>query len=117
MGGLCSVQFLDASGSPTGAGICPFEGGCDPLTQRRCTPPEACYFSDSEGGTRCGVAGTAAEGETCDFVDDCAAGLQCATDTCRAFCDIADAEPDCPVGAECTDFGGGLPWGLCVPTE
>jgi hypothetical protein len=85
---------------------CPFGYQCIPTV----TYGEKCHTE--EIGTRCAVAGTAAQGDDCT-VADCAAGFVCVSGgtgyECAALCHV---QSDCPPGLLCAplDVDG---YGVC----
>jgi hypothetical protein len=107
-GGLSCPAFYDASvGShpvpPDGASLCP-PGPCNYQTQAGCGANEACTIHlDTKTGTAvpaCRAAGTRKRGESCDEKSFCAAGLVCASGTCRTLCCGGDWTA-CAAGESC----------------
>lgn len=91
------------SGNGGSGGACtpPTPGGaCDTVPQCGCAAGQACYVTEfATGKTTCAIAGTAAKGQPCEYLDDCVAGSTCVGGACKAFC---DAPGDCAVsGADC----------------
>ena len=86
---------------------------CDPLVQD-CPDGEGCY-SGPDGGFTCSPAGSAGEGETCEFINECEPGLACTVEGCVPFCDLADAGA-CG-GGECAPFDEDAGVGVCIGGE
>ena len=59
---------------------------CD-LAEQDCPVGKACYATTETN--LCAWAGIEREGATCEFQNDCAAGLTCIDKSCRAFCSPA----------------------------
>jgi hypothetical protein len=83
------------------------EGACDALAQD-CAQGSGCYYSD--GGFACHPEGEADEGELCETLNSCEAGLACMAASavpctgeycCTGFCEVGGAAT-CPDGLACT---------------
>ncbi len=85
-------------------------GKCDTQPQCGCAPGYGCYVdSVVDGRTACYRAGIMTLGEKCQYIDDCASGLTCIGQSCRAFCEVPS---DCSTsGASCMPVTAGLPDG------
>lgn len=86
---------------------------CDVLAQD-CTGGKGCYFIDAQGNTDCAANAGKTAGQSCQYINDCAAGLMCAGQpaTCLPFC-ATDGTKTCTSGT-CTSVGIGV-IGVCAP--
>lgn len=104
---------------------------CNPLAQD-CAEDEACYPTGYSFTCAPDASGkTGFEGDPCEFINACDAGLYCgqsggeckAAGCCRPFCDLN--QPSCPEGSECfpgfeegvTPPIGQESIGLCAPSD
>ncbi len=83
-GGTCMFQITTGGGP---VGLCGEGDTCDPFAMTGCGTGEACYFVN--GATICATEGTIAAGASCQYVEDCVAGLLCDGTTCLELCDAA----------------------------
>ncbi len=85
---------------------------CDPLTDS-CDADEVCAPVSTTPFACVPAAGEAGEGDGCEFVNQCAAGLGCFpaaagfcseedANCCLPYCDVN--APDCPDGLTCTSY-------------
>lgn len=85
---------------------------CDPLMSD-CDDGEACIYNMSGDDFTCVQSqGAGAEDEMCEFINSCAPGLACVSDTllpdcpgfncCTPFCDLD--QPNCGGNKECVPF-------------
>ena len=83
--------------------------GCS-LVAQDCGVGKGCYGTHVEGAV-CAWAGAKAAGSACGFQNDCAPGLTCVGEVCRAYCPLASCEHQCIAGSTTLDVPGGI--GLC----
>lgn len=91
---------------------------CDLLAQD-CASPLGCYPSETPGAAVCTGIGPRADGQACDFSNQCARGSACVGSgtprVCRPLCRTSSGGPGCASGTTCqalTDYPG---VGACVP--
>jgi hypothetical protein len=89
---------------------------CDLLAPACAKGGEACYLSGITTAPICQAAGDAADGADCKDDNECAPGLLCVTQVCRALCRVGGGEPACADAFQtCKNpYGSGVPWGVCV---
>lgn len=89
---------------------------CDPLVQD-CPKGEGCYLI--EDVYDCAPAGDGGEGDACEFINECQAGLLCIVspdgNVCTPICD-PDQASTCASG-ECEPLSEGDPVGVCLPGD
>ena len=93
---------------------------CDPFSGTGCSTSETCNptFDDPPNyvETRCIAPGSARQGEACEQVEDCAAGLGCDVGKCRPYCchagQLFTSSTEHCRGGFCERFGSRL--GYCV---
>ncbi len=87
---------------------------CGLLTQD-CGIGRACYGTREDDGV-CAWAGAHVEGATCDFQNDCKAGMTCVSSTCRRYCTLDASFAECSIicdnGYAAIDKAAGL--GVCA---
>lgn len=100
----------DAPGLPYGE-CYPME--CDPIAQTDCAPTESCYPTGSQTASCLVPVDSRSEGQTCTYVNECAAGLVCSGGRCRRTC--RPGSGGCPAGTSCVAFAGPTPreYGAC----
>lgn len=142
--GHCELTIVDNSNSPLYT-VCTYASLCEPFGVRPCLSGFACTEENAAGTSDCvvifnpgGDAGGLGAGATCQYGNQCAAGLTCAgaasgdASTCGWECHVAgtplpfDAGSSntpghggCPSGQVCEGFTPGTPlpawFGVCAP--
>jgi hypothetical protein len=119
--GHCDLGIVDTAGA-TLYDVCDYALPCKPFGVQPCPAGDACLVQDTSGGAQCaqvynGGAPAAQEGAACTFVNSCADGLMCLTDTgpdgglqqvCLMLCSTGQGTPPFDAGALGTqpDMGG-----------
>lgn len=88
---------------------------CHLLQQDCAGENEACFFVESEGAPVCFTTNNKAEGEACEFANDCAAGLVCVNDACHPLCGTEGAPACADATASCQNFYSEQQAGVCIP--
>ena len=88
---------------------------CDPVLQD-CEGGQICVFDDNESFFCTHPGGNLSDGEACESINQCAAGLMCADSAmlpncdnsnvgcCTSYCDLTEPNP-CLMGNECISLG------------
>ncbi len=120
----CSLQLTWNGGPPAGERffICVKTGSeCDVLSQT-CVGTNACYFT--QAGSKCLTPGTVADGQTCQYANDCTKGAACLSlnsagarchRLCAAASDAGTADAGVPLSCsvgQCLTVGN-FPYGVC----
>jgi len=118
--GHCDLGIVDDTGA-TLYDVCDYALPCKPFGVQPCPAGEACLVGDTSGGAQCvqiydGAAPPALEGAACTYVNSCADGLMCLTDTgpdggaqqvCLMLCATGQGTPPFDAGALAMQPGTG----------
>jgi hypothetical protein len=110
--GHCDLGVVDNAGT-TLYDVCDYALACKPLGVQPCPLGQACLVRDTSGSAQCvhvynGGAAAAQEGAACTYVNSCADGLMCLTDTgpdggaqqvCLMLCSTGQGTPPFDAGA------------------
>ncbi len=89
--GTCAYSITDAPQIK----VCAASDACDPVLDTGCGDGH-CYVTGPDANMCIDTPGTATEGESCTYVNDCVPGLLC-TGTCMAMCNLGN-DADCESG-------------------
>ncbi len=109
-GSSCTLVVLEDSAdpkSPEVGRVCKITTDCNVLDQAGCTAGQNCWvvMAGADPVFDCGTPGAGAQGDTCRFLSDCALGMQCDAEVCRAYCNDDGGAPTCDIGFTCAGQG------------
>jgi hypothetical protein len=93
--------------------LCGLLESCDLLAQDCEAAGEGCYIVDQQGTLGCVGAGDGQPGDTCQYTNDCIAGVMCMGEgVCQTLCEVGVGDL-CAEGETCTEIQG-LSVGACA---
>lgn len=107
--GKCDAATENCQKCPGDCGACP--GQCSPLTSQGCPSGQQCY-PQANANPVCSKPGSAALGQPCIGLADCAFGMLCISGVCGKVCDTSGTTPAylCKSPAVCAGISvGGKP--------